>query len=318
MSIKPITLQPYNPKWPELFEFEVNLMQNALCDHIIDIHHIGSTSVPGLIAKQDIDICLVIDDLKNSLALTEIGYIFKGELNLPLRNFFSKNSNVSKVNLHVVEGDHHFIALNIYFRDYLRENAAHRLAYQNLKTNLAADPVNFERISGRFPRYTLEKHDFINGVLDQSGYNALGIVRCMHYREWEAYHRIRDEQIFAPINVKYDPNHPTITDENHHHFVCIHGTKIVSVAHVEFLNNHEAALRSLATDEPFKCKGYGRHLMKLLERWLTHHDRTVLKMHANLNAIDFYRKLGYTDIPNDQYWNDPCISAEFIDKWKVL
>lgn len=198
MSIKPITLQPYNPKWPELFEFEANLMQNALCDHIIDIHHIGSTSVPGLIAKQDIDICLVIGDLKNSLALTEIGYIFKGELNLPLRNFFSKNSNVSKVNLHVVEGDHHFIALNIYFRDYLRENAAHRLAYQNLKTNLAADPVNFERISGRFPRYTLEKHDFINGVLDQSGYNALGIVRCMHYREWEAYHRIRDEQIFAP------------------------------------------------------------------------------------------------------------------------
>lgn len=318
MSIKKITLHPYNPKWKDLFTYEFELIKDALNAHVIAIHHIGSTAIPDLSAKEDLDICLVVDHLDNSLELEKIGYIFKGELNIPLRNFFSKNSDVSKVNLHVVENDHHFIGLNICFRNYLRENTAQRLEYQNLKTNLAADPINFERISGRFPRYTLEKHSFINNVLDQAGYDALGVVRCMHYREWEAYHRIRDEQIFAPINVKYDQNHPTINDTNHYHFALLHGTKIVSVAHIEFLEGNEAALRSVATDEPFKCKGYGRNLMEFLERWLTHHGRTVLKMHANLNVIDFYRKLGYTDIPKDQYWNDPCISSEFLDIWKML
>ncbi|MES2252408.1 MAG: GNAT family N-acetyltransferase [Pseudomonadota bacterium] len=276
MNRKPIILHAYNSIWPELFIAEAELIRNALADHVIDLHHIGSTSVPGLAAKEDIDICLVSDDLKNSLALTEIGYIFKGELNIPLRTFFSKNSDISKVNLHVVEQGHHFLALNLCFRNTLCTNDSVRIAYQDLKTRLTNDPVNFERVAGRFPRYTLEKHNFINDVLDAAGYEALSVVRCTHYREWDAYHRIRNEQIFAPINVKYDPNHLTISDANHHHFVCMHGTKIVSVAHVEFLNNHEAALRSLATDEPFKCKGYGRHLMKLLERWLTHHDRTVL------------------------------------------
>jgi GrpB-like predicted nucleotidyltransferase (UPF0157 family)/GNAT superfamily N-acetyltransferase len=254
---------------------EAHLIRNALTHHVVDIHHIGSTSVPGLAAKEDIDMCLVVDDLKNSLALKEIGYVFKGELNIPMRNFFSKNSNISKVNLHVVEPGHHFIANTLCFRDTLRTHDDLRIAYQDLKTRLAGDPLNFERIAGRFPRYTLLKHDWINGVLDKAGYQALGLVRCTHFREWDAYHRIRTEQIFTPINVTYDLNHSTIMDANHHHCVLLHGTKIVSIAHIEFLNDHEAALRSLATDEPFKCKGYSQYLMEYVERWLTRHDRRV-------------------------------------------
>lgn len=221
-----------------------------------------------------------------------------------------------KVNLHVVEAGHHFIGLNLCFRDTLRTNDALRVAYQDLKMKLANDPINFERIAGRFPRYTLLKHDWINGVLDGAGYKALSVVRCTHFREWEAYHRIRTEQIFTPINVKYNPNHPTIGNENHHHFVCMHGTKIVSVAHIEFLDGNEAALRSLATDEPFKCQGYGRHLLGFLECWLMHHGKKVLKMHANLNAIAFYQKLGYTEIPHTHYWDDAGIGGAYTDMWK--
>ncbi len=280
MKIKHITLSSYNPKWSEIFAAEADHIRKALTHHVVDIHHIGSTSIPGLAAKENIDICFVIDDLKNSMALTEVGYVFKGEMNIPLRNYFSKNSDVSRVNLHVVEPGHHFIAINQYFIKALCTNDALRIAYQELKTRLANDPVNFERVSGRFPRYTLEKHRFINDVLDAAGYDTLGVVCCTHYREWQAYHRIQAEQIFTPIGVKYDSDHPTLTDPNHHHFLLLRGTTIVSVAHIEFLNNHEAALRSLATDEPFKRKGYARHLMAFLERWLTHQDRGIIKMHA--------------------------------------
>ena len=87
------------------------MIKDVLAKMAIEIHHIGSTSVAGLSAKKDLDIMLVIDCLQNSLLLQKIGYTFKGELNIPLRYYFSKNTNESKVNLHVCEKTHGFISL---------------------------------------------------------------------------------------------------------------------------------------------------------------------------------------------------------------
>ena len=276
MAIKPIILQPYNPAWPQQFEHEANLIRDALRNHVVAIHHIGSTAVPGLAAKQNLDICLVVDDLEHSLKLQAMGYIFKGELNIPLHTYFSKNSALSKVNLHVVESGHHFIALNLCFRDCLRADAQIRAAYQGIKLRLAADPVNFECIAGRFPRYTLEKHAFINSVLDDAGYDALGVVRCTHYREWEAYHRILkssdSNETLAKLEHHHpDQQHPTHYPRHHypghHHFVCLQGTTIVAAAHVELQGAQEIALRALKTDEPFQNQGYDRYLKNFLEKW---------------------------------------------------
>jgi GrpB-like predicted nucleotidyltransferase (UPF0157 family) len=316
MITRSIEVVPYNPNWPIYFEEEAKLIKAALGSNCIAIHHIGSTSVPSLSAKPIIDMIPVVKsirdvDTKNAEMLA-LGYEAKGENGIPFRRLFGKGIALRTHHVHIFEQNSLEIERHLKFRDWMRNHISDREAYAQLKINLA------QQFPNDIMSYCLGKDEFIASIDAKAGYDGIRIVKALTEREWQAYHRIRTEQIFNPINVKYDPNHPTITDINHHHFVCIHGTKIVSVAHIEFLNNHEAALRSLATDEPFKCKGYGRHLMELLEKWLTHHDRTVLKMHANLNAIDFYKKLGYTDIPKDQHWNDACISAEFIDMWKVL
>ncbi len=276
-QIKSISVKPYNSEWLKQFDYEAELIQSHLNTHVITIHHIGSTSVADLAAKEDIDICLVIDNLKNSLALTNIGYIFKGEINLPLRYFFSKNTPFSKVNLHVVEADHHFLTLNLCFRDYLKTNDDARLAYQQLKTTLANNPYNFERIEGRFPRYTLEKHAFINTILDQAGYDSFGIARCTHYREWEAYYRIRNGQATAPTSIPWDPNHPSIKDPNHFHFVLLHGTIITAIAHVDYGEAHKAMLRALFVDTPFIGKGHDDYMLAFLKRWAAHHRHEIFK-----------------------------------------
>ncbi|WP_016916907.1 GNAT family N-acetyltransferase [Rickettsia honei] len=88
-------------------------------------------------------------------------------------------------------------------------------------------------------------------------------MRCTHYSEWKEYHRIRAEQIFDTINVKYDSNHRTITAENHYHFVLYKRVKIVATAHIEFFNENELALRSLAVDRPYQNQGFGKYTMKL-------------------------------------------------------
>lgn len=48
---KTIKVVPYDPQWPELFEAEAEQIKQALGDNCVTIHHIGSTSVPGLSAK---------------------------------------------------------------------------------------------------------------------------------------------------------------------------------------------------------------------------------------------------------------------------
>ena len=55
-----VRLVPYNPQWPELFEREASRIRAALDAHWVTIEHVGSTSVPGLVAKPILDILLVV------------------------------------------------------------------------------------------------------------------------------------------------------------------------------------------------------------------------------------------------------------------
>jgi GrpB-like predicted nucleotidyltransferase (UPF0157 family) len=52
----PILIVEYSALWPELFELEAHGIRRALLDTAVRIEHIGSTSVPGLMAKPIIDI----------------------------------------------------------------------------------------------------------------------------------------------------------------------------------------------------------------------------------------------------------------------
>ena len=176
------------------------------------------------------------------------------------------------------------------------------------------DDSSFERGSGGFANYTLRKNDFIKHVLDMAGFKSLILNLCLHEAEWKNYHRIRIEQIFAPINVVYDENHPSLTAKNNFHFVLYKGTKIICVAHVEFLNESGAAIRSLATDEPYKRNGYGTYMMKLLEKWIKSQGHNIIKLHANPNAEHFYRSLGFINMEFD----DVSISEETIDLGKMV
>lgn len=314
--IKHIEVVSYNPKWPSMFEVEADIIKQAITDNIINIYHIGSTSVPGLKAKQDIDILCVVKNLSDSLLLCKAGYLFKGELNVPLRYYFSKNTSLSKVNLHVVEEIHGFIARNLCFRDYLREHKDVCLEYAELKEQLLKDPNSYQKHSLHFTNYNLGKHRFIKDVLEKAGFNDLCIGFCLHKDEWDRYHCIKEQQIFNSTNVAYDRNHPSITAENNYHFILYKGVNIVAVAQVELLlkDPEVMALRSLATDSRYKKQGFGSYIMKNIEKWGKYQGRKIIKMHARLNAEQFYRNLGYSDM----LFNDPSIQKEYIDLGKEL
>lgn len=312
--MKIIEVVPYNPDWPLAFEAEAARIKQALGDNCIEVHHIGSTSVPGLIAKPKIDIIAVVQNLDNATSAFEsLGYQYRKEHEMPFRLYFTKKI-ATHINLHVYEDQNPEIELNILFRDFLRNCQTSCAEYAKLKRDLLTHQSAHEKNNSKLSGYNLGKNAFIKKIINQTGFAGLCFRPCQHYLELQEYHRIRREQIFAPINIIYDENHPSLTDKNNYHFVLYKGTKIVCVAHVEFLNQAEAAIRSLATDEPYKRNGYGGYIMQLVEKWIKFQGRNIIKLHAIPNAEKFYRKLGYAEMEFD----DVSISNDTIDLGKII
>lgn len=103
-----IILKPYNPDWAEAFELEKTRIQAALGEIPVEIHHIGSTAVPGLDAKPIIDLMLVVPALEDAVRciqpLQALGYTFIDHPENVDRQFFRKGSPRTH-HLHIVARD---------------------------------------------------------------------------------------------------------------------------------------------------------------------------------------------------------------------
>jgi GrpB-like predicted nucleotidyltransferase (UPF0157 family) len=174
-----IEVAPYDPHWPELFESEKAILRPILTE----IHHVGSTSVPGLAAKPKIDIVAVAIDQNNFVSnLESVGYAYRGSWNVPLKYGFTKRG-ITDVNLHVfLDPDHPEIGLNLVFRDYLRTHPDVRDEYAAVKREILKAEDAQEKING-FPVYTIRKRDFIDGVIKAMRYNRLRVLKCITEKE---------------------------------------------------------------------------------------------------------------------------------------
>ena len=71
MSVKKsIVVHDYNPAWASEFETLKAVFVEHVGDDIVDIEHVGSTSIPGLKAKPVIDVDIVVSSTKNCLLYT--------------------------------------------------------------------------------------------------------------------------------------------------------------------------------------------------------------------------------------------------------
>lgn len=165
-KIFPIILSTYKKQWSELFITEKELIYRHIGRHsVVRIEHIGSTAVPDIICKSTIDILLEVkkntenQSVINSLKLIGYLYIPKPE-NPPPHMMFVKGYTIEgfkgqAYHIHVrYAGDWD----ELYFRDYLRNNADVRKRYGELKRNLA---VKFRNDRDG---YTDAKSDFIQKI----------------------------------------------------------------------------------------------------------------------------------------------------------
>jgi hypothetical protein len=110
-SMRNIVVVEYASERPEKFAAEARCLSDTLTSALIAIHHIGSTSVPGLAAKPIIDILAVVRSL-NELdtcndAMMALGYEAKGEFGIVGRRFFAKGSDAYRTHhVHPYEPRH--------------------------------------------------------------------------------------------------------------------------------------------------------------------------------------------------------------------
>ena len=162
-ALFPIILSEHRAEWTKFYEQEKDTIISALgTKNISRINHIGSTSVPGLIAKPTIDILLEIptdaDIPSLTAALISAGYICNTQPNNPaphlmfMKGYTPQGFRGQAVHLHVrFPGDWN----ELYFRDYLRSHPETAKSYGKLKQNLQL------RYEHDRDAYTEAKTDFI-------------------------------------------------------------------------------------------------------------------------------------------------------------
>jgi len=135
-----IILEEYDPSWPELFEREADRLRRALGDQALQVHHVGSTSVPGLCAKPIIDILLVVADSSKepayAPALEAAGYTLRIREPEWFHHRMFKGPDTD-INLHVFSEGASEIERMLRFRDRLRGHADDRQRYAEAKRALA-------------------------------------------------------------------------------------------------------------------------------------------------------------------------------------
>ena len=113
---EPISLEPHNPAWAQQAADEIARLRGAL-GPAVPIEHVGSTAVPGLLAKPIVDLLVGVTDLSAPPRLPD--YESCGEAGLPGRLYFRKRGAAS-FNAHVVAQGGPRWTDALLLRDYLQ------------------------------------------------------------------------------------------------------------------------------------------------------------------------------------------------------
>lgn len=157
-----VKLLPYDPQWAELGHMHCDRIEQALGHRAFKVAHVGSTSVPGLIAKPIIDIAVGVGSFDRDIitALESAGYLYRPQIDEGNQMLFVEaDGEWRSAHIHVVG----YLSMEwrnyLNFKHYLIAFPEVRDAYAALKTELA------EKYPNDRESYTSSKADFIKHAL---------------------------------------------------------------------------------------------------------------------------------------------------------
>ena len=156
-----VKLVPHDPNWKEEYFNYRNELLNILGDNVIEICHIGSTAIIGIMAKPILDINVIVK-CTNSInfnGMKEAGYNFHGEHEIFGHLFDRKNNNDNVthfIKCYPINNENHIRVVK--FRDFMNNYPEYVKQYNELKIKLAKEYTN-NRIA-----YQKGKTEFIEKI----------------------------------------------------------------------------------------------------------------------------------------------------------
>jgi len=166
MEARKVELVSYTPMWKDFFIKECQNLEKILRKNIVEIHHIGSTAIPSIMAKPTLDILCVVHTMDGiELFKSEFeksGLVWKGENGVFGRLYFerlAKEGSRHLCHVHIFEKGNSLIDDHLDFRDYLNAEGEVAKEYEKLKVELKS------KYSDNPALYTAAKSEFIETIL---------------------------------------------------------------------------------------------------------------------------------------------------------
>lgn len=181
-----IHLSEHDPEWILTYQSLSQELKQLLSEFNPKIEHIGSTAIPGLIAKPVIDILIGVEDFATIEAciakLIKDNFVYCEKVNrlIPYRRSLIKLkvpmehlplgtvlrideisqeiSSLKLAHIHLLEYNSIYWKMHIAFRDYLSEHKEMREEYEKFKRHLAT--MDFRNLD----EYNSYKNIFIKGI----------------------------------------------------------------------------------------------------------------------------------------------------------
>lgn len=163
-----LELEEYDECWIQQFALEKKKILNVVGAGVTAVEHIGSTSIPMMLAKPTIDIAIGITSLMLAdqyllRSFEKLGYVYFQELekHIPERRFLQKLDDLGRHLFHIHILVHEEVLWNNHFkfRNYLIAHPKEAKDYMELKRLLKKEFVNDRE------QYTLGKAAFVEGLL---------------------------------------------------------------------------------------------------------------------------------------------------------
>ncbi|MGV3488204.1 MAG: GrpB family protein [Tuberibacillus sp.] len=156
----------YTKDWVNAFNEESEEIKAIFGALILEFHHIGSTTVPGMAAKPIIDMMPVVSDIEQvdrfNDEMIKLGYVPMGENGIPGRRYFQKGGDQRTHHVHIYEKGNAEIERHLAFRDYMMAHPEEAKKYSELKLTLAKQfPTDIES-------YINGKDAFIKDIDDKA------------------------------------------------------------------------------------------------------------------------------------------------------
>jgi GrpB-like predicted nucleotidyltransferase (UPF0157 family) len=137
-----VVLVPHSAEWSGVAQREAGRLGRAIGETLVAVHHIGSTSIPDIMAKPTVDLLPVVRDLGSLDARQEavqaLGYDWCGEFGLPGRRFLRMTVDGKRLfNVHCYEQSNPEVTRHLAFRDYLRAHPDVAREYEAQKIRAA-------------------------------------------------------------------------------------------------------------------------------------------------------------------------------------